>query len=348
MWCRAKHILRVAVIALLLVGCDKIRIHVNYVSGPSLMLNVSCEINNADPEFFVEVECDAENGTSYIVRTNNKLPENTANEDVKILRYIIDLYRVVDSHSEFVERKVYYADINNPTINPTQFDVKAEEYKVLVWCDYVLADKPEESLYYNTDNLCSVLYNDIEIKNNNDKDAFTGMVNVNLRNYNSTLTGVYDIHEHLILERPNGRYKCVTTDIDEFMESDYRCSEITGVISYVQYVASGYSVEEQKPNNFETTRTYISTVSTDDLDEEGNLEMCYDYLFVDSKQTNVKINFQFYKGVVKMVDGVLTREDGKEVTEDDRISNWSGIVVPLKRNMETVIEGRLLTASFGS
>ena len=346
MWCRAKHILRVAVIALLLVGCDKIRIHVNYVSGPSLMLNVSCEINNTDPEFFVEVECDAENGTSYIVRTNNKLPESTANEDVKILRYIIDLYRVVDSHSEFVERKVYYADINNPTINPTQFDVKAEEYKVLVWCDYVLADKPEESLYYNTDNLCSVLYNDIEIKNNNDKDAFTGMVNVNLRNYNSTLTGVYDIHEHLILERPNGRYKCVTTDIDEFMESDYRCSEITGVISYVQYVASGYSVEEQKPNNFDPVRTFVTTVSTDDLDEEGNLMLSYDYVFVNGKQTNVKLNMQFYRGRITKVGNMLVKEDGTLVDHDDIISEWKELSVPLRRNMETMITGRLLTTSF--
>jgi hypothetical protein len=46
-----------------------------------------------------------------------------------------------------------------------------------------------------------------------------------------------------------------------------------------------------------------------------------------------------------MVNGALIKEDGTPASEDyDRISNWSGIVVPLKRNMETVVEGRMLTA----
>jgi hypothetical protein len=49
-----------------------------------------------------------------------------------------------------------------------------------------------------------------------------------------------------------------------------------------------------------------------------------------------------------MKDGKLYKEDGSIASDDDRISNWSGVVVPLKRNMETIIEGRLLTASFGS
>lgn len=346
MWCRAKHIISMALLAVVLVGCDKIRFHVNYVSGPSLMLNVSCEVNNTDPNFFVSVECDAENGTSYIVRLNSTPADRNTNEKKKLFRYIFDLYRVVDSHSEFVERRVCYADISNPFIDPIQFNVSADEYKLLAWCDYVYADTPNESLCYNTDNLCAVLYNDIEIKDNNEKDAFTAMVNVNLRSYNSTLTGVYDIHEHLILERPNGRYKCITTDIDEFIASDPGCEEITAVVNYVQYVASGYSVEEQKPNYFEPVRTYVTTVSTDDLNVEGNLVLSSDYIFVNGKQSNVKLNMQFYRGRVNLVGDKLVKDDGKATSEADIISEWREISVPLRRNMETIITGRLLTTSF--
>ena len=343
---RITHILGLLGVVLTLASCDA-TIH-EYPTEASIVLNVSCNINPADPEFFVTVECDAKNGTSYIVRTQGMGPGDTRFDEPYKLRYTVDLYRVIASHTEFVERRTFITapEAINETIS-TSFDVLAAEYKVLIWSDYVRASAENEDWYYQTDDLRKILYTDIEVKDNNDKDVFTNMESVNLREYYYQ-SGTYTKDIHLTLERPKGRYKCITTDINDYIGKDNTTSEITTVATYVQNVAAGYNVEEQKPNNFETTRTYISTVSTDDLDEEGNLEMCYDYLFVDSKQTNVKINFQFYKGVVKMVDGVLTREDGKEVTEDDRISNWSGIVVPLKRNMETVIEGRLLTASFGS
>jgi hypothetical protein len=161
--------------------------------------------------------------------------------------------------------------------------------------------------------------------------------------------GVFDLNYDLMLERPMGRMRCITTDMDDYVNAGNSIEDIIVKISYTQYVSPGYNVEEQKPNYFESTRTYVSTVSLDDLDEEGKLEMCYDYVFVNGKQTNVKINFQFYRGRVKMVNGALIKEDGTPASEDyDRISNWSGIVVPLKRNMETVVEGRMLTASFGS
>ena len=93
---------------------------------------------------------------------------------------------------------------------------------------------------------------------------------------------------------------------------------------------------KQKPNYFEPTRTFTANAR---IDEEGKLELCYDYVFVNGKQTNVKINFAFFKGDV-------TFENGEAIGE--KISNWTGVVVPLKRNMETLVEGRFLTASFGT
>ena len=54
---------------------------------------------------------------------------------------------------------------------------------------------------------------------------------------------------------------------------------------------------------------------------------------MNGKQTNVKIDFFFYDSVI---------------SEDTEISNWTAITVPLRRNMETIVEGRMLTTSFGT
>lgn len=348
---RVKHIFSALGILLLLSSCDA-TIH-EYPSESSIILNVDCTLNDTQLEFFVNVECNVKTGTSYIVRTHGMRPEETRFDEPYRLRYIVDLYRVVASHSEFVERKVEIVDPNAEDYNkmPTvQFDVVASEYKVLVWCDYVRESAELEDWYYQTGDLRKILYNDIEVKDNNDKDVFTNMAHLNFRDY-YYMSGKYEESVHLTLERPNGRYKCIAEDINEYLKKE-NVDKITSVVSYVQYVAAGYNVEDQKPNYFEPTRTYITTVSTDDLNQDGNLEMCYDYVFVNGKQSNVKINFQFYRGEVCMKDGELRRKIDDNtyelITEDDHISNWSGIVVPLKRNMETIINGKLLTASFGS
>lgn len=342
---RVKYIVSLLCLVLAATSCDK-TIH-EYPTDCSIVLNLSCEIDAADPEFFVTVECDAKNGTSYIVRTMDAAQKNTRFDEPVKLRYIYDLYRVVASHIEFVERRVAWADPTQPTPDPVRFEIAAAEYKVLVWCDYVRASEQEKSWYYNTDDLRNIRYSDIEVKDNNDKDVFTKMVHLNYRDY-SYAVGTYEFDEHLVLERPSGRYKCYTTDVKDYLGKD-SVKEITTVFSYVQWVADGYNVEDQKPNHFAETRTFLSTVSVDDLDSEGKLQMGYDFVFVNGKQTNVKINFEFYKGVVvRGADGKLYKPNGALVTEDDKISNWTGVVVPLKRNMETVVEGRFLTQSFGS
>jgi hypothetical protein len=283
------------------------------------------------------VECDAENGTSYVVRAQSIEPLGTRFTEPVCLRYVIDLYRETSSNSIFVERQVLYADVDDP--NPqaiATFNVDASKYKVLIWCDYV-QDDVREAWYYNTDDLKHVLYSDEEVLDNNDKDVFSNMLSVDLTQYYYA-EGNYELVYDVNLERPKGRFKCVTTDMDDYLKTaDASVEEITAVVTYVQYVSAGYNVEEQKPNYFEPTRTFISKTR---IDEEGKLELCYDYVFVNGKQTNVKINFGFYRGDVTFT------ESGEII--GDNISTWSGIVVPLKRNMETVVEGRMLTASFGT
>lgn len=319
---------------LALASCDK-TIH-EYPGTYDINITVRCSVDLTPPEYFTTVACDPENGTSYIVRAQSAAPLGTRFTEPVCLRYVIDLYRVTSSHSVFVERKVLFAQVEDP--NPqavATFNVDASKYKVLVWCDYV-KDDVREAWYYNTDDLRKITYSDEPVVDNNDKDVYTNMIDVDLTDY-YYLDGVFDIVYDVDLQRPKGKFRVVSTDVDDYVKNGDSVDNITAVVTYTQYVSDGYNVEEQKPNHFVPTRTFITNAR---MNDDGELELCYDYVFVNGKQTNVKLNFNFYRGDVSVGgDGVIT---------GDEISHWSGIVVPLKRNMETLIEGRMLTTNFGT
>lgn len=282
----------------------------------------------SEPEYFATVEC-GEKGASTVVRANRLEASNTRFTEPVCLRYVIDLYRVTSSHSVFVERKILFADVNDP--NPqaiATFDVEAQHYHVLVWCDYV-QDDVREAWYYNTDNLLSIRYSDTPVEDNNDKDVFTNMLDADLSDYYYA-EGEHELIYGLELQRPKGRFRCITIDMEDYMISGGDINNILAQVTYTQYVSAGYNVEEQKPNYFEPTRTFVTRAQVNDL---GQLELCYDYVFVNGKQTNVKIDFYFYDSVI---------------SEETEISHWTAITVPLRRNMETIVEGRMLTTSFGT
>lgn len=343
---RVKHIFSVLVLLFLATGCDS-TIH-EYPTDPSIELRLSLEIDNAAPEEFVVVKPGGGSGTSYIVRTQGAGQKGTRFDEPVKLRYIVDLYRVIASNAQFVQREVRWADPAQPIPDEVVFDIEAAEYKVLVWCDYVRESDPESSWYYNTDDLRNVRYADIEVKDNNDKDVFSSMLDLNFREY-SYSTHDYIIEKHMVLERPKGRYKVIATDCDKESLHKMGIDNITTIISYVLWVADGYNVDEQMPNHFAETRSFYSVTSVDEVESDGNLEMGYDFVFVNGKQTNVRLNFEFFKGVLtKGSDGKFYNEDGTLTTEKDKITTWTGIVVPLKRNMETVVEANFLKRSVGS
>lgn len=325
----------ILVALLLLAGCDR-TIH-EYPREVDIELAVRCSVDLAQPEYLISVECNSEEGASYVVRTESAEPFSTRFTEPVCLRFVVDLYSVCGARSQFVERRVLFADVEEP--NPqvvARFDVEAERYRVLVWCDYV-RDDVREAWYYVTDDLRSVLYADVAVVDNNDKDAFSGVVDVDLSRWCCLMCcneAVVDVD----LMRPMGRLKCVATDVEEYLKnSSAALEDITAVVTYTQYVSAGYNVEAQRPNYFVPTRGFVSKTR---VDSEGEFELFYDYVFVNGKETNVMLNFALYSGEV-------TVGESGEVAGNE-ISSWSGIVVPLRRNRETLIEGRLLTTSYGT
>lgn len=320
---------------LILAGCDR-TIH-EYPREVDIELAVRCSVDLAQPKYLMSVECNAEEGATYVVRTECAEPFGTRFTEPVCLRYVVDLYSVHGAKSQFVERRVLFADVETPSPQVVaRFDVDAAKYRVLVWCDYVEEDV-REAWYYITDDLRAVRYADVAVEDNNDKDAFSGVVDVDLSRWCCLMCcneAVVDVD----LERPMGRLKCVATDVEDYLKnSSAALDDITAVVTYTQYVSAGYNVETQRPNYFVPTRRFVSKAH---VGADGEFELFYDYVFVNGAETNVMLNFALYNGDVEIADS------GEVVGQ--KISSWSGIVVPLRRNRETVIEGRLLTTSYGT
>lgn len=337
MFVRLIHIPLLVLLWLALVGCDR-TIH-EYPGQQNFTLTVCCTADLAEPEYYSTVECDPERGASYVVRAQGVSASDTRFTEPVCLRYVVDLYRVTASSSQFVERQVHYAEVDaqKPQAVAT-FRVDAQNYKVLVWCDYA-RDDDRQAWYYNTSDLRHITYTDIALVDFRYKDAFAAVLDVDLTDFcyiDGHREFVYDID----LVRSSGKYRCITTDMTDYLKSGRRAEDVTAVVTYTQYVSAGYDVLEQKPNYFEPTRRYITKARVVEYEGRDALELCYDYVFVNGKQTNVKLNLEFYDGEVSITDA------GEVVGE--KISQWLGIVVPLKRNMETIIEGRMLTTSFGT
>ena len=320
---------------LILAGCDR-TIH-EYPREVDIELALRCSVDLAQPEYLMSVECNAEKGATYVVRAESAELSGTRFTEPVCLRYVVDLYSVHGAKSQFVERRVLFSDVEVP--NPqvvARFDVEAERYRVLVWCDYV-EDDVREAWYYVTDDLRSVVYADVAVVDNDNKDAFSGVVDVDLSRW-CCLRCCNEAVVDVALQRPMGRLKCVATDVGDYLKnSSSALDDITAVVTYTQYVSAGYNVEEQRPNYFEPTRRFISKAR---VGADGEFELFYDYVFVNGKETKIMLNFAFYNGDVEFA------ESGEVVGNE--ISSWSGIVVPLQRNRETVIEGRLLTTSYGT
>ena len=165
MFGRIRHIAMIVLLWFALASCDK-TIH-EYPGTHDIKLIVECSVDTSEPTYFTTVECDPETGTSYVVRAQHADTKGTRFTEPVCLRYVIDLYRVTSSTSVFVERKVEFSEVDapNPQVCVEFTNVAAEQYKVLVWCDYV-QDEVREAWYYNTDDLRQIRYSDVEVVDN--------------------------------------------------------------------------------------------------------------------------------------------------------------------------------------
>lgn len=310
--------------AFMLASCDE-TIH-TYPKTAKLQLTVLLSADLSDPEHYYTVECDATNGPIVTRNGTRTVFDTRFAEDVN-LRFIVELYRLDAGKPVFVERQIHFAEVGDPTPQATAVftDVESCEYRVLCWTDYVQADV-RESWYYTTDDLRNIRYSSEEVIDNNDKDVYSAVKDIDLYPY-AYATGQHNVDVPVELLRPLGRYIVIAEDLNDFLLEGGNINNITTEVTYQQSVSNGYNVESQQPNDYVWTRTYTTKARVSD---EGEMLMAYDYTFVNGGQSNVKINM------------IFRDENGAKISE------WHDILIPMIRNHETLVIGRFLTSSYGT
>ena len=138
-------------------------------------------------------------------------------------RFIIDAYL----NRICVARQVIYQDIANGrdelTI-PVNMKLHARNYEIAVWSDYVQMPNEEnditgtEDYFYNpTDNFLLTVYGSESYRSNNEyKDAFCGMAQLDLEEYRDKWNTQVSLD--MELTRPVMRYQLVANDVQKFLK----------------------------------------------------------------------------------------------------------------------------------
>lgn len=213
----------------------------------------------------------------------------------------------------------------------SKFNLNAQKYNLLVWSDYLDAADTENHLHYDPSSLTPVLPSGNYQGNNEYKDCFRGIAELDLRKYSNDSEATEAVE--LTMQRPVARYQIVTTDLGAFrqrlQQGIITGNTFTARVNYADFKATGYNVLYDVPKNFLSYIFYRSNINAAVITgEDASTQLAFDYCFVDPGEdvTNLPIEI------------VILNEYGNHVSR-------SILSVPLKQGYNTVLTGRFMTAS---
>ncbi len=330
--------------------------HIHYVSAflLSILGLTACDVHEFPviPEklpFQLSLECNIEvpiyQEIDYSARSSTK----DASHDI---RYILGVYKSDDARNFSREADTTIVVVKSVEeerkLNLT-LHLEPGLYNFMVWCDYV--DKGTDSdKYYNTADFAEIIYADRNnhVGNSDYKEAFVGstqaLIQMDMENNSGIIKQVVRIN----MERPFAKFKFVSTDYDLFIDKALKAeaakalensvedrvgeSEDTRAIDsndyivvfrYTGFMPCSYNMFTDKPADAWTGVSFESSMK---ILEDSEVEMGFDYVFVNHVETSVPVRLEVY------------HKDG------ELISSSPSIDVPLKRGNLTVVKGNFLTS----
>lgn len=213
----------------------------------------------------------------------------------------------------------------------TKFRLNARQYKLLVWSDYVKTEDTETNLYYDPSSLTPVLPWGNYVGNNERKDCFRGLADLDLRKYRDEWAASVSLDVELA--RPVGRYEIITTDLGAFRQrlADglISGSEFSVRVRYADYRATGYNVLQNVPKNFLSYLFYKTTLNTENWNaDQASMRLGFDYCFVDAGEAGSKIP----------VEIEILNENNQQVSR-------TVLSIPVVQGYNTVVSGRFMTGT---
>ncbi|MBR4149669.1 MAG: hypothetical protein IKT94_06000 [Rikenellaceae bacterium] len=264
------------------------------------------------------------------------------------LRYVINAYRTDNMRGDsreadttFVFTKSDLAQLNYSA--PLELDEGT--YTFRVWADYV-ASNTDTDKYYNTSDFAEIILasKSNHAGSNDYRDAFRGVTTATVTNpayYKGEVVNTIDNQATVEMKRPMGKFKFVSTDIDVFLRrvvaltqeeeaqsieqmlkkvnlDDYKI-----VIRYNEFMPCSFNMFTDKPADSWTDVSFDSKML---LENDGEVVLGSDYIFVNGSETTLNVSLEVYNGEGKLM------------------SSTNPIAVPIVRSKLTVVRGEFLTS----
>ena len=242
-------------------------------------------------------------------------------------RFIIEAWRNGRAEARQVTVMQDAEEENGKKITlPIKLKLHAVEYTLVVWTDYVAADK-ESDLYYDTGDLQQVACTEPYQGSTDFRDCLYGTKPLDLRAYRDEWNAKVQIEIELV--RPLAKYEIIATDVKDFLRKTKKRradgnDNYTITFSYGFYLPTVFNALTGKPADSQTGVQYTTPLTVpDDGREECSLGT--DFVFVNGTESFV----------------VLTMEIRDETGEV--ISRTTGLQVPYRRGHLTTVRARFLT-----
>ena len=242
------------------------------------------------------------------------------------VRYIMEIYDVTDGfvnlNTPIKKREVKTYDEYQETMFSVRL-VPNRKYRFVFWADFVNQGE-DDDLHYNTKDLNAVTRNANAVAMDECQDAYFVQKDLEV--------GDDGIKESVVLKRPFGKIRVITTDYDEVnigsepkkVEVKFYNHTLLTTLNAVTGVAEGKTLNEY---TYTVAKNAPYTKGYDELDE--NMTLFSDYILAADETVGAQeVNFTIE----------VTEENGRVINSHDFNTQ-----IPLERNHLTTIVGNLLT-----
>ena len=235
------------------------------------------------------------------------------------IRHIVRAYPVSDRQrhaGDYTAQLMIVRDLSEGYDCDMTLYLPAGEYRIMVWSD--LIQELDDAYFYDPDNFSEVTLQGIYKGDTDYRDAFRGVGEVSLT---TSISDMPPVTLDVGMQRPLAKYEFVSTDLQEFGQTNVNPDSCTVIFFYSGFMPDSYDMTSDRPNDVAENVSFESTLERLD---ENSASLGFDYVFVNGRQAGVHVMVGLYDA------------GGRQMALSEPIQ------IPLMRSRHTVIKGSFL------